>query len=362
MQAGNKKKMLYIMGVDWSWIYQRPQIIAEYLSYDFDITVAYPVKIWDKHAVKERKSENVRIHKLKLWTFPFQRKSRFVGWVADQYVKMRLKNYKQYDYIFIDYPIYTQYIPKDYSGCIIYDCIDDHVQMCTKEYMRRKMRHAEKELINRSNVLMVSSQRLLKNMNKLVPNKKICLIRNGTSFSKIFDVKKAKIKEQYTIGYIGTIAEWFDHQLLKQSVQKHSELTYHLIGPCVVSNKAETNRIVYQGVVEHSKLQFYVEDYDCLIMPFIVNEIVKSVDPVKLYEYIAFGKCIISVYYEELEYFKDYVYFYSTPEEYDSLLEKLIHKGFPPKYDSRQQEKFLQENSWAERYKLIREAVEQVGR
>lgn len=362
MQTGNKRKMLYIMGIDWDWIYQRPQIIAEYLSNDFNITVAYPVKIWNRHAVKEHKSENVGIHKLKLWTFPFQRKSRFVGWIADQYVKMRLRNYRQYDYIFIDYPIYIQYIPADYNGCIIYDCIDDHAQMCTKEYMSKKVEHTETELIQRSNVLIASSQRLLKSMHKLGPDKKINLVRNGTSFSKKFDVKKAIIKGQYNIGYIGTIAEWFDYQLIKQSVQKHSELTYHLIGPCAIPHKAETGRIVYQGVVRHSELQFYVKNYDCLIMPFLVNEIVKSVDPVKLYEYIAFGKCIISIYYEELEYFKDYVYFYSTPEEYDSLLEELIHKGFPPKYDSRQQEKFLQENSWAERYRLIRDAIEQVGR
>lgn len=362
MQTGNKKKMLYIMGIDWDWIYQRPQIIAEFLSNDFDITVAYPVKIWDKHTVKECNNEKKAIHKLKLWVFPFQGKSRLIGRIADQYRKICLRNYQLYDYIYIDYPTYIQYIPEDYNGCIIYDCIDDHVQMCAKKYMRMQVEHTETELIQRSDVLITSSQRLLKKMQTPDLNRRINLIRNGTNFSRIFDVKNVDVKEHYNIGYIGTVAEWFDYQLINQSVQKYSGLTYHLIGPCVAPNKAETDRMVYRGVVRHSELQLYVENFDCLIMPFLVNEIVKSVDPVKLYEYIAFGKCIISVYYEELEYFKDYVYFYSTPEEYDSLLESLIHDGFPPKYDTQQQEKFLQVNSWEERYKLIHEAIEQVSR
>ena len=48
MQTSTRKKMLYIMGIDWNWICQRPQILAEYLSKDYDITVAYPVKVWDR--------------------------------------------------------------------------------------------------------------------------------------------------------------------------------------------------------------------------------------------------------------------------------------------------------------------------
>ena len=37
-----KRSMLYVMCVSWEWIYQRPQIIAERLADDFDMTVVYP--------------------------------------------------------------------------------------------------------------------------------------------------------------------------------------------------------------------------------------------------------------------------------------------------------------------------------
>lgn len=360
MLTDTKKKMLYIMGIDWNWIYQRPQIIAEYLSKDYDVTVAYPVKVWDRHVTRDGKKDDTEIHRLKIWTLPFQRKIALVGRAADRYGSLLLRDCSQYEYIYIDYPTYIKYIPLDYNGCLIYDCIDDHAQMCTKEKMREEVERTENAIIRRSNILMASSPKLLQKIKKQSGNKKVALIRNGTDLTKVYDMKQASIKTQYIIGYIGTIAEWFDFELIEKSVEEHSELSYHLIGPCQISGKESCDRISYDGIVEHCSLQSHIREYDCLIMPFVVNEIVKSVDPVKLYDYIAFGKCIISVWYEELEYFKDYVYFYTTYEEYDCLLRELVRSGFPPKYSRKQQENFLLENSWKERYKLIVNTIRQI--
>lgn len=359
MQSVEKKKMLYIMGIDWEWIYQRPQVIAEYLSHDYEITVAFPVKIWNRHVIKNRTNEKPEIHKLKLWVFPLQRKCKWIGKIADKYKKFRLRNYQEYEYIYIDYPVDIEYISEDYRGRLIYDCIDDHEQMCSNEYMCRKVAEDEEILMKRSDLVIVSSEKLLQKRADIY-SKKLYLVRNGTSFARIYDAKESTVKKHYIIGYIGTIAEWFDQDLVVQSTQKHTEVEYHLIGPCTISNQVRNSRIIYDGIVEHTKLQMHVKDYDCMIMPFIVNEIVKAVDPVKLYEYIAFGKCIISVYYEELEYFRDYVYFYKTEEEYSSLIETLIKQGFPPKYRKQQQEEFLKKNNWKERYKVIRQLIEQM--
>ncbi|MCX4338283.1 MAG: hypothetical protein OSJ72_01435 [Lachnospiraceae bacterium] len=359
MQA-TKKKMLYIMGVDWEWIYQRPHVIAEYLSRDYDVTVAYPVKLWDSHIAKRSEREPAKIQKLKLWTLPFQRKSKLVGRIADWYKRGLLKNCQRYDYIYISYPIDIEYISADYKGILIYDCIDDYEQMCRDENWQERVRRDEKFLLQRSDIVFVSSQNLWEKKVDLC-NNSLNLVRNGTGFQKIFDVKSAVIKERYLLGYIGTIAEWFDYDLIKNNSQKCKALEYHLIGPCIRADQMRDNEIIYDGIVDHERLQSYVKEYDCLIMPFVVNEIVQAVDPVKLYEYIAFGKCIISVYYKELEYFRDYVYFYTSEKEYHELADRLISQGFPPKYNREQQEAFLSENSWEKRYQKIHQLIERLN-
>lgn len=359
MKTYKKKKMLYIMGIDWKWIYQRPQIIAEYLSRDFDVTVAYPIKLWDRITRKKVIKTNISIQWLKLWMFPFQGKCKLIGKISDRYISILLRKYKQYQYIYINYPIYIKNIPKDYKGWIIYDCIDEYTKMCTSEYMYKKVKYAEEELIERSHVLLVSSQKLYAKLSRLT-SKKIVLVRNGAKIDNICHIKDKKVKDLYDIGYIGTIAKWFDNNLIAESIENCPNLVYHLIGPNLEFVRMDFDKVIYEGTIEHFKLNSFVKHYDCLIMPFVVNDIVKSVDPVKFYEYISFGKCIVSVYYEELDYFKDFVYFYTTHAEYDNLMKRLISEGFPPKYNSQQQKRFLFENSWENRYEQIGKAINNI--
>ena len=134
------------------------------------------------------------------------------------------------------------------------------------------------------------------------------------------------------------------------SLEEWNNLEYHLIGPVHKECPKTHERIVMEGIVEHNKLSDFVMDYDCLIMPFYVNDIVEWVDPVKLYEYIATGKCIISVKYQEIIRFNNYVYFYSNTTEYFDILRNLIRNGFVPKYNEQQQTDFLAENSWEKRF------------
>ena len=80
----------------------------------------------------------------------------------------------------------------------------------------------------------------------------------------------------------------------------------------------------FMGTVEHNKLYSAVKDSTALIMPFKVNKIIESVDPVKLYEYINFNKNILTIKYNEINRFDKFVYFYSDYTEYKKQLEKLL--------------------------------------
>jgi len=335
------------MGIDWEWIYQRPQIIAEYLQKDYDVTVIFPRHFWKKSLSKNLQT----IKMLILKTIPYMEKIKLVEKTASLINKKVFRDLDQYDYIYIGYPLYARYIPDTYTGKIIYDCMDNHEALYPDKKRVEKLIFQEKRLIHRCDLLFVSSEVLLHKMDNLAGKTKSILIRNGMLNQEIMDIKKACIKEVYDIGYIGTISKWFDIDTIVQSLEIKKNIRYQLIGPCEV--KYQHERIKYYDVIEHNKLGVIVESFDCLIMPFQINDIVSAVDPVKLYEYIAFGKCIISVYYPEIERFSEFVYFYEDTQQYVALLDELMEKGFPPKYSKLQQESFLRENSWEQRYKMI---------
>lgn len=344
-----KDKMLYIMGIDWQWIYQRPQILAEKLGKDYDLTVIFPRSI----ITRQTKLPEVPGIKFEiLWTLPFQEKNGFIGALSNIFNAKLFKNIDEYEYIFVGYPLYARYIPNCYSGKIIYDCMDNHEALYPDQKRVYKIRDEEIKLIRRCDLLITSSLSLKKKVDQIAGYEKSILVRNGAAGEKAQEIKDPQKKDQYSLGYIGTVAEWFDFDLVCRSLDGDKEIEYHIIGP--VNKRVECAGITYHGAIPHFRLWEDIQYFDCLIMPFKVNEIVAAVDPVKLYEYIAFGKCIVSVFYKEIERFDGFVYFYNNQEEYKSLINWLKKEGFPAKYTTKQREKFLRENSWDARYEMIR--------
>lgn len=346
-----RKKILYIMGIDWNWIFQRPQIIEQYLEKKYDITVIFPRSI-----LKWRRSEKCSSPKTTavrvLWTIPKQERFNVIGWISGKFARKLFQDIDEFDAVILGYPLYYRYIPKTYKGAVIYDCMDRYRSLYPDSKSVHKLIREEERLIKECDAMVVTANKLYDNFVETVSSGKMELIRNGAFIKYICPPQSTAgvNKTSYKLGYIGTIAEWFDYELLINSIRKHKEIEYHLIGPAVRPCPIRSDQIIMEGVVPNSQLAEYTKDYDCLIMPFIVNDIVEWVDPVKLYEYIALGKCIISVRYEEINRFEPYVYMYSDEEEYEMLLEELLEKGFPAKYTKEQQIEFLNENSWEQRF------------
>lgn len=351
-------KVLYLMWIDWRWIFQRPQILAVELGKKYELTVVFPRNLINRW--KGQKNKYPVRHRI-IPVIPFYQKISWLEKMMNLLIKYGLRNITKFDVIWVGYPLFAKYIPKSYTGKIIYDCMDNHYALATDKKEAEKIAELEKQLIKRADIIFATGNVLKKKIEEMPESKgkKIVLVRNGYDSNIRHKPEKAEKRKKYEIGYIGTIAEWMDYDVILRSLKDLSQINYHMIGLIAGNNKVEHPQIIYEGIVEHSELYNTVKDYSCLIMPFKVNDVVLSVDPVKLYEYISYGKCIVSVYYEEVERFRDYVYFYHSAEEYCSLMKDLAEKGFPPKYNETQQLEFLKENSWENRVMMIEKTIEE---
>ena len=365
------KKMLYIMGIEWNWIFQRPQVLALELEKEYDLTVVctkQPV-----HAKRQNNRQPERL--LELYQIPFQEKNRLAAAVAWHMHTKILGDVSVYDIIWVGYPLFGRYIPDDYRGTVVYDCMDNFEALYQdrKEKNLRRVCAEELRLLRRADMVFASSLKLKEKLLSMCPGKEITLIRNGYS-NKISVIQPEisyngavtsgrlpdyNFNRQYVLGYIGTISEWFDSELIRDSLKEHAGIRYDLIGPVADHQQIQDERVSYRGVIEHNHLGSVVEELDCLIMPFKINDVILYVDPVKLYEYIAWGKCIIAGWYPEIDRFRDFVYFYHDGQEYQELLTELAEKGFPAKFTQDMQEKFLEENSWHARFRAVQECLEE---
>lgn len=343
-------KILYLMAIDWYWIKQRPQFLALELNKKCKVDVFYLSEFFKKSYLQSETT--VPDVCKKIWALPLRDRNIIFSFIEKMLFKFRIGNYDKYDMIWVGYPALYKYIPEKFSGKIIYDCMDHHSAMCGNQKIQKTLEYCEKQLVKKAEIIFASSEYLFEHIEKVGGGEKTVLLRNGFEQSGI-RVPVSQKKNRYKIGYIGTVAEWFDITLLRDSLKEMNCIEYHIAGPVSDINLLQNQNIVYDGVIEHRKLFDYSGQLDCLIMPFVVNDIVKAVDPVKLYEYISMGKCIISVFYKEIERFEPYVYFYKSRDDFLKLLKNLAGEGFPPKYNQVQQETFLKENTWKARSKTM---------
>lgn len=360
-----KKKVLFLMNVDWNWIKQRPHFIAEGLSDSYDVTVVYRYR-YRRQGYQKRREKNFSGNVRKLYLIPKLDKFKFLKPINDfirKYTIRKLLKDEGFECIYVNSPKQEMLIPKWYTGKVIYDCMDDHIALAENKKDRENCYVLEKKLLDKCDELVVTSNTLKKVLMERYPVmniNNITLIRNGYS-GEIFDVKKMNTKykdDKFIFAYFGTISEWFNFDVIIESLKKFKNIEYWIIGPILGKVQfPKDSRIKYLGTVEHDDLYEATKKANCYIMPFKLNDIVVSVDPVKLYEYINFNKNIMTVEYDEIERFRPFVNFYKDTPSYLDAIEKLLTDG-KIKYSNEDRIEFLRNNSWQKRVEQVVSVIE----
>lgn len=104
------KKLLYLMGIDWYWIKQRPQILAELLSEDYEVTVVYLKEIFQKVSLRSDKDELPDSRKVGV--IPYRDKNKVAFFLQKWLFARQIRDFEQYDAVWIGNPLLYQYIPK----------------------------------------------------------------------------------------------------------------------------------------------------------------------------------------------------------------------------------------------------------
>ena len=355
-------KILYLCHIDWNWIKQRPQFIAEKLVDKHEVICIFP-HWYNRSKLQNRADkEESKIKFIEFYGLPKAKKNIIIRKVNNYLRSLLTKKVVEKskpDVIYICHPeLYSTWMTKC-SEKLVYDCMDDHYALVNNEKVKKLILSKENTLVKKSKIVLASSANL-KNMlvqRYKCPPDKIHIVRNGFNGEILENKYQKERKSIIKIGYIGTVSSWFDFEILEDSLNIIEGLEYHIIGPVQSeAKKNSNNRIVFEGVVEHDNLQEKIADYDALIMPFVVNDIVKSVDPVKLYEYLNFSKPIISVYYEEIDRFDEFVWFYRTLEE---LIDAIFNvRAGKLKYSNEARRKFLLDSTWESRAVEIEKILE----
>lgn len=346
----------YLCHIDWNWIKQRPQFLAEELSNYYKVDVMYmPLhKRMKRNLTINNTSQSIKLKKL--IKLPFSGRWQFARKIQ-KLLNTYSCNLTSYDIIWICSPeVLFRVDLETKNKIIIYDCMDDMIEAHTMPLYRRELMTLEKVIINIAKIILVSSNSLYtKMLERGAKEEQLIKVYNATSLTSPRTVPSVTVGEKdfFTITYFGTISKWFDFDILKKLLNDADlkNVRIKLIGPAEISIPKH-ERLIYISPVCHSDLKNYVTDNDLFILPFVLNSITKKVDPVKLYEYIVFGDNIAAIRYPEIERFKDFVYFYRNYNELKEIIFYLMKEN-NIKYDKKFAKKFLNNNTWDKRAKMI---------
>src|SRR5690606_17805391 len=83
----------------------------------------------------------------------------------------------------------------------------------------------------------------------------------------------------------------------------------------------------FAGPKPITELPRYLHYMDCTIIPFKCNELTKSIYPLKVNEYLAAGKAVVSTNFsEDIAEFKNIVYLAASHEEFINNIDKAIEE------------------------------------
>lgn len=357
------KKILYLSHVSWGWIKQRPQFIAEELSKTYEVDCYYTKSNRFSKANSDFKKNNLSVKGFRFW--PFERITFIPLTWLDNINKMIFKlyhiNYADYDIIWITEPRYYFLIKGKIEGkLLVYDCMDDMLEF---PYMKRYPKLAlyeakeEKQLLLDADIVLCSAKALQDKLEKRYGvHRDMEIVNNAITDEITTYSEQGETLPQNSLVYIGTISEWFDFKSVISALNVHPELNVLLYGPIRMQNPPKHERLIFKGAVNHKEILGIMNSADGLMMPFVVNELIESVNPVKLYEYIYSGKPICASRYGETEKFGDYVTLYTSEKEFDEFVSKLLKGEF--RVDQKRMREYALQNTWHYRAEQVGKVLE----
>ena len=232
-----------------------------------------------------------------------------------------------------------QYIQSGYK--IIYEYIDEinPILSGTKEIPVNIKEKYEYMLQDKENVfVVVTADKLKQDIEQKRGVEKLVFACNGVDYDHYQNIDKSfkfdKIfqtildEKKPIIGYYGAFASWFNYDMVRYLAETKKEYNIVLIGT-KYDNSLEKSKIedlenvYFLGTSEYKILKNYAAKFDVCTVPFIINDITKATSPLKIFEYMALSKPIVTTAMDECKKYKS-IFIANNNQEFVELVEKAL--------------------------------------
>lgn len=216
----------------------------------------------------------------------------------------------------------------------IYECVDE---LTASRGMVRSdtVRTQERRLLSKARLAIVTHDNLYRSKRHLA--REMHVIPNGAEvehFRRVVEESALAVPSDIgtlprpVVGFLGSVMYWLDFDLLRFLAQARPRWSFAFVGPA--GRLAEIDKIRHLpnvhllGRKPYEDVPAYVKGFDVCLNPYLMDETARNCSPLKLYEYLASGRPIVSVDMPEARKFADVIGIGSAPDEVLQRLDEAL--------------------------------------
>lgn len=245
--------------------------------------------------------------------------------------------------LWISHPSYLDVTGHASDVCLIYDCVDEFTAYpLMTDAAREGLLAREHELADKADLIFCVSMKLKEKMDKWGHCQKSYYFPNATSLVPHRYHKKGNLDEpgpqelmlirRPIIGMTGVLNERVDFGLIAELARKRLGWSFVVIGPFAdgpidvrsIQTLQQLPNVHLLGPRPHDRLPMYIRSFDVCIIPYVKNSLNEHCSPLKMYDYLASGRPIVSSDISEAVLLRQVVRVANSAAEFEKQIEESL--------------------------------------
>ena len=230
---------------------------------------------------------------------------------------------------------------------VVYYCGDDFGGLAGVDHQVVEQR--EQLLLQKADLVLVSSDALKQKLDSPYTY----LLPHGVDyqlFSEPAEISKLLPLNQPIAGFYGSISQWLHQPLLVDVIRQMPDWNFVFVGKPVVdiSQLTQFSNVFVFPEIPHDELPRFSQHWQVAMLPFVDNEQIQACNPLKLREYLATGKPVISTDFPALSPYKAFVHIVDNAQ---AMIDAI--NASKDAVQNHEQQALVRQEDWSNRAKQV---------
>jgi len=244
--------------------------------------------------------------------------------------------------------------------CFVYYCVDEYTRF--KGFDAAAIKAAEDELLVRADLVVTTSEPLL--VTKRIRRPDAILIPHGVDYDHFAAAWRSPQPRPHDLaainapifGFFGLIHHWIDRALIARVARLRPDYAFVLIGDCKsdIAKLRNLANVYLIGRRPYATLPAYCSAFNAGLLPFVQNTMTRSINPIKMMEYLAAGLPVISTPLPAAERFLGPVAIAASADDFAIACDAALA---PQNADRQRISLTVRDHTWESRINILSELV-----